>query len=452
MKVRIGKCSQSQCEYDLFSLRLFFKFIHGKYPDWQDIKSLSRKDMEDYLSWYRSYIAERPGSHLSYLISLRSFLAYIQKAEYPEAPEKPFFMLIFDEDMPPTSQITENDIKYIPEGVLQQLEHNLERLSPSEHIPVAILLRASGWRISDILNLRYDKCLKRTVQGWWLCGDIPKTNTSNHQIPITEEIAAAVQAVIDEVKEKSTPDNNPRRLLFVRLDGKRKGRPPKGGKISDALNRLARDYNIVDDQGQVFHFKNHAFRHTKGVELINNGMDILHVQKWLAHVSPEMTLRYAKILDATMREAWEKVMRSGLFQVNAKDGAKRIGLSDAENKDAIEWEYIRYHLDAVRTPLGYCMKPHKIECRHQLGPCLTCRNLCTTPDFISQYELEIEGLKAIIKEGSAQGRTTWVDKNQALLERYEAILTVLKEGTTHHQAGKKGREYVGEERAHAGNS
>jgi hypothetical protein len=36
--------------------------------------------------------------------------------------------------------------------------------------------------------------------------------------------------------------------------------------------------------------------------------------------------------------------------------------------------------------------------------------------------------------------------------RYEAILTVLKEGHTHHLAGKKGREYVGEERAHARNA
>ena len=172
-------------------------------------------------------------------------------------------------------------------------------------------MRASGWRISDILNLRYDKCLKRTEQGWWLCGDIPKTNTSNHQIPITDEIAAVVQAVIEEVKEKSALDNNPQKASVCPSRRKTQRSPSHRMHISDALNRLAREYNIVDDQGQVFHFKNHAFRHTKGVELINNGMDILHVQKWLAHVSPEMTIRYAKILDTTMREAWEKVTRSG---------------------------------------------------------------------------------------------------------------------------------------------
>ncbi|EGD50615.1 hypothetical protein TheetDRAFT_2569 [Thermoanaerobacter ethanolicus JW 200] len=97
-------------------------------------------------------------------------------------------------------------------------------------------------------------------------------------------------------------------------------------------------------------------------------------------------------------------------------------------------------------PLGYCMKPKKQECHTQLNPCLTCRNLCTTPDFIPQYELEIQETKALIERGKAQGRTVWVEKNMSLLKRYEEILKVLKEGKIHHKAGKKGREYIGEER------
>lgn len=68
------------------------------------------------------------------------------------------------------------------------------------------------------------------------------------------------------------------------------------------------------------------------------------------------------------------------------------------------------------------------------------------PDFIPQFEAEIREVKAVIERGKAQGRTIWVEKNEALLERYEAILAVLKDGHTRHLAGKKGREYVGEER------
>lgn len=447
LKVRVTIRSHSQCASDLLALRLFLCFIHRQYPHWNDIKDLSRKDIEDYLTWCRSYTEGRQDIYYyRCLVNLRSFFNYIQQAGYLEAPEKPHFSLLLKEDFPKLAKRTEENIKFIPEGVLRQLEENLDQLAPSEYIPIVVLLRATGWRISDILNLRYDSCLDRTAQGWWLCGDIPKTQVLNHRVPITEDVAAMVQAVVDEVKEKSTSENNPKKLLFVRLDGKRKGRPPLGGSIRETLNRLAKKCNIVDDQGWVFHFGNHAFRHTKGVELINNGMNILHVQKWMAHASPEMTLRYAKVLDSTMRKSWEEATKNGLFRIDPMGKPVKINPSDIENEDLIEWEYIRHNLDAVRTPLGYCLKPQKVECKHQLNPCLTCRNLCTTPDFIPQYEAEIREVKAVIERGKAQGRTIWVEKNEALLERYEAILTVLKEGHTHHLAGKKGREYVGEER------
>jgi hypothetical protein len=105
----------------------------------------------------------------------------------------------------------------------------------------------------------------------------------------------------------------------------------------------------------------------------------------MAHASPEMTLMYAKILDTTMRKSWEEATKQGLFRIDDVGQLKKIDISSIENEDIIEWEYIRHNLDAVRMPLGYCMKPKKQECHSQLNPCLTCRNLCTTPDFIPQF-------------------------------------------------------------------
>jgi integrase len=451
LKAQIGIRSYDQCVVDLRALSLFLDFIHQQYPCWEDLRGLSRLDMENYLAWYRSRTAELKKRHYDYLVYLRSFLDYIQRAEYPDAPEKPHILLLFKEDFPQVPPKHQGELKHIPEGVLRQLEDNLEHLVPAGHIPIVILLRATGWRISDILNLRYDRCLDHTTQGWWLCGDIPKTRTLNHRVPITDEVARVIQTVVDEVRAKSTPENNPDKFLFVRFDGRRRGRPVQGKLIQEALNNLAGRCNIVDDQGRIFHFGNHAFRHTKGVELINNGMSLVHVQKWMAHASPEMTLRYARVLDTTMRKSWEEAMKNDLFRIDHVGKPAHIDLSDTENEDLIEWEYIRSNLDAVRMPLGYCFKPHKVECKHQIGPCLTCRNLCATPDFIPQYEQEIRQVKAVIERGRLQGRTVWMENNEALLERYETILAVLQAGHTYHLAGKRGREYVGEERSHAGN-
>lgn len=450
VKARLGRVGYGQCRNDLQALRLFLGYAHKNHPGWTDLRALTRAGMEDYLVWSRGHIERWGKSRCPYLGSLRTFLEYVQRAEWPEAPETPHVALLFQEDFPRQPQRSDEAIRYIPAGVLDQLEEHLAHLRPPEYIPIVVLLRASGWRISDVVNLRYDTCLERTAQGWWLCGDIVKTQVLNHRVPITDEVAALVQAAAKQVASESTPDNNPDKLLFVRLEGRRKGRPPSAMVIRNALNRLAKQCAITDDQGGLFHFRNHAFRHTKGVELINNGMNLLHVQKWMAHASPEMTLRYAKILDDTLRKSWEEATRNGLFRVDPSGGkVTPIVGSQIENEDRIEWEYIRHHLDAVRMPLGYCLKPRRIACKHQLNPCLVCRNLCTTPDFIPQYELEIQQTKLLIERGMAQGRSVWVEKNEALLARLEAILTTLKQHKAHHLAGKKTREYVGEEREHA---
>ena len=445
IKFRIVKNSVSQCKTDLMAIRLFTNNIREQEPTWSNFNYLTRKHMENFFSWFSVYTKEMKYEHVAYLIALRKFIEYIVRAEYPEAPQVSPTHLFFNEDIPKIKKY-QDAIKYIPEDVLQQFDQNIQYIKPTEYIPVAIILRASGWRIADVLNLKYDTCLEQTSSGWYLKGDIEKTQVYGHRIPITEDIAASIKAIADEMKEQSNEENNPEHFLFARLKGKRKGKPYMASNIAEAFNRLAKERKIIDLNGELFRIRNHAFRHTKAVELINNGMNILHVQKWMAHSSPEMTLRYAKILDDTLRKSWEETIKGGMFRIDETGTPVPFDPEKAVDEDLIEWEYIKRNLDAVRMPLGYCMKPKKQECHTQLNPCLTCRNLCTTVEFIPQYETEIRETKAIIETGKKLGRTTWVEKNETLLKKYEDVLTVLKTGKTHHLAGKEGREYVGEQR------
>ena len=52
---------------------------------------------------------------------------------------------------------------------------------------------------------------------------------------------------------------------------------------------------IKDDDGTIFHFKNHAL-------------------KWLAHLTPEMTLAYAKLLGSTIRKEWQQAFAKGALE------------------------------------------------------------------------------------------------------------------------------------------
>ena len=64
----------------------------------------------------------------SYLIVLNVFLETIEKLQFDEAPALPVNLLLFKEDFPRPIETSENDIKYIPEGVLQQIEEKLDHL------------------------------------------------------------------------------------------------------------------------------------------------------------------------------------------------------------------------------------------------------------------------------------------------------------------------------------
>ena len=55
--------------------------------------------------------------------------------------------------------------------------------------------------------------------------NIEKTFVKGHRIPIDDELANMVAALIKKSIENSNEDNNPERYIFIRFRGSRKGRP-----------------------------------------------------------------------------------------------------------------------------------------------------------------------------------------------------------------------------------
>ncbi|MEI4605934.1 tyrosine-type recombinase/integrase [Bacillus cereus] len=389
------------------------------------------------------YLSE--GTKADYLYGVKVFIDYLQRTEHPKAPTTPVFTLFFKEDFPKQRRWNENEIKYIPDSVMSQLEllliHNPDELNPpmkdndKKYIPVIILLMATGWRISDILNIRYYNCLiTDTNRNYYLQGDIPKTDVKQHRIPIDTDVALVAQAVIEQTKDMSTIENNPDRYLFVHIKGKRKGNPFCSGNISRALNRLAKRYNIVDQGGSIYHFRNHAFRHTKGVELINLGMNLSHIMKWFAHSTPEMTLVYAKIADDTLRREWEKAQKKKgpLLRVNLDNGQVN---EMAVDEDLIHWEYIRSNIEAIRVPLGFCLASKKEGCPYVVTPCLTCPNFCTTPDNLCEFEREIQRVEEHIQ--MTQNYPIYNEKTKEQLDNLIKIRDQLVEGKSHRGESAK---------------
>src|SRR5262249_53059748 len=143
------------------------------------------------------------------------------------------------------------NIKYIPQAVLKQLDQHLDQLTAT-YIPVMIVLRASGWRISDVLALKWENCLEQQNEKYCLVGDIQKTRILGHRIPISQEAAAVIQAEIGWVKQHSACGETPHGWFFPASKTYHQGRghrflrgdPLAAGLIRASLNGLASKYQI----------------------------------------------------------------------------------------------------------------------------------------------------------------------------------------------------------------
>lgn len=407
----------------LKGVTIFLNYINSIYPSWKDLKKLSRKDMDKFFIHFNDNYGHLKNKNISYLRCIKKFIEYIQVSEYEEAPVISSYILISKYDIPKEYKSNMGS-KYIPEEVIKQLDENIEFLSPTKYIPVVTILLASGWRISDVLNLRYDNCIEKiNDETYFLVGDIVKTDVKSHRVPISANVAKVVKAQIDIASSESFKDINKDKLLFCTEKGKRVGLAYSSSNIRRSLNNLSKNRDIMYE-GKHYHFTNHQFRHTKAVELIDKGMELVHVQKWLAHRTSNATMHYAEVKEDTLRKSWEECMKNGFYKFSEDNKFEIVNVSDGDEN--IDLKYISENRDAINVGLGYCIKPKDSECIYSTAPCLTCKNLCVTNEFVEEYEKEIEKTKQLIIQAEALNRKMWIEKNNIILNKLEFISLKLK--------------------------
>ncbi|ABR35729.1 site-specific recombinase XerD [Clostridium beijerinckii] len=445
-KTIITKKSWNHCHQIISHLNYFFTIFYGqRYKD-GFIENLSRQDIENYLYWLNNDYEDKNATYKSKFISyVRTFLEYIQIAQYDKAPKKEVSFLIFQDDIP-RRELNKDEVKkakFVPEPILKQLDNNIKDLDRPQFIPIYILLRETGWRGTDILNLRYHNCLeqiwnnKEQSYNYYLCGEITKTGIAQLKIPIRNKVAEMVQQSINKAKELSTEENNPEKYLFNIYEGKLKGEPLAKQNLLQTIKRLIKEKDIRDINGELYHFKTHSLRHTRAKEYVEQGMGISIIQQILGHQSLQMTVHYATVSENTLYEKWKDTEDLELFKVDTKTNElEKVDLTSDAGENLIRYEYVKKNLDAVRVPFGVCFKASKLPCKQQMNHCLTCASFCTTTENIPEYEEEIEYVKKQIDISERCGRELWAEKNKTYLKLLEDTLTRVKEQKIIHKNGK----------------
>ncbi|MFB8369607.1 tyrosine-type recombinase/integrase [Pseudarthrobacter sp. NPDC055928] len=194
----------------------------------------------------------------------------------------------------------------LPEFVMAQIEDPkaLERLEQPHRLMMQILIR-TGLRLSDTYRLEID-CLLTDNQ------NAPYLRYFNHKmsreatLPIDDELAAAitqqtltVRAVMPEA-----------RYLAPAPHSRTGDRPWNPGTAAGHIQVWQTTIRLRDEQGHPFRFTAHQLRHTYATRLINADVPQEVVRRLLDHESHEMTARYARLKDETVRRTGSRRGRS----------------------------------------------------------------------------------------------------------------------------------------------
>lgn len=445
----------------LQALSLFFQYLSITHPDWLSLALLSRADIVNYLR----YVNETPirvrvmesnwnkqkslDNRLNRLINhLEVFIDYIQRNEFELAPRIHVKGLIFPSDKPKKQRNTAASTKYISDHIWNQVLNNIQHL-PKDIGSIVLLMEATGFRISDVLTLHLD-CLLQTDDGYWITGNQRKVSEANHKVPITSDIAHVIQVQKKFIQDTLT--ENPNSLLFPVLAGHKRSQPYLSSTIRHHLNKLAKQCDIRNEEGQIYLFKNHAFRHRFGVTLVNHGMSILHVQKLMAHTSPEMTTVYAEIHDRTKKSEWERANQKGAVRLNSTGGIVEANFEEQALEQGIELEWIRHNLDSIRLDHGFCVKSPKVHCsfidQSMEPPCIknNCPSFHVDRSFLSYYEQQVTKMESDISIYQVKERLRSIEILQPKLRKYKEIIQTLQTDIGILGMSKDLREYAVSER------
>lgn len=255
-------------------------------------RNLSLLEHEDLVDWIHHLHGKglKPWSKINYFLPVRKYLAWEvdRKVIRPKTIEHfTRSLLPKPPDLLPKFLSPDNDKMIV--NRLRALSHPCA--------PLFLLLRFTGMRISELINLPKD-CLQITAHNEaYLKVPLGKMNNERF-VPLHDEPLKIIQNLRKSNGVADCMDDDSQRLI-----GMRGAVPRVYAKLRKHLQMMTSD---ISDQGKPVTF--HRFRHTYATSLLSAGVSIVSIMRLLGHRRIEMTLRYASITPTLIRNEYLKAM------------------------------------------------------------------------------------------------------------------------------------------------
>lgn len=155
-----------------------------------------------------------------------------------------------------------------------------------------------GTRISDTLTLRTD-CLYMTGDQYMI--QIHQVKTSTYTKPISYEFAMLLEKSIEYTKNKYG------KTKYIFVDEKDTSRPLRYNTLKSKVLGMIRKEELRDDDGKLFGFGTHMFRHYYGVQLTELHLDDWTIARLLGHKRLKSVQHYRKMSNQLIADESRKI-------------------------------------------------------------------------------------------------------------------------------------------------
>jgi len=384
------------------------------------ITSLVQLDRKRHIETYLTAVARarssRHGEPLSAserrlrVLAVSVLLNDITEWDWPEAPPR---RLVFRSDIP---KLPRPLPRYLPPDADRRLSAALED-SPCRLAADALLLqRACGLRIGELTDLELDAVHEVPGQGAWLKVPLGKLDTER-MVPLDDETVTLIDRIVAH-RSPGKPIPHPRTGKPADFLLTHHGRRLSPEALRAELARAAATAGVG-------HVTPHALRHTYATALVNAGVSLQSLMALLGHVSAEMSLRYGRLFDATVRTEYERALtlakkQIGPLPATAPRGRTALPLINGDWRQA----------PAIKARLagGYCLRAEAQGACQYANICEHCPNFRSDPSHLAVLSAQRIDARALADDAAARGWDSEADRHRRLAERLDTLIAQAQAG------------------------
>jgi integrase len=390
----------------------FARFLAAHDPALTGLAGLDRqRHIEPYLAAVAAARNPRTGTTLSAserrsrVLTVGRLIDDINEWGWAEAPGR---KLVFARDVPRLPRALP---RYLPPDADRRLSAALHASPNRLRADALLLLRATGMRIGELLDLELDCVHEVPAAGAWLKVPLGKLDTER-MVPIDDETLELVDRIVAH-RSPGKPLPHPRSGKPVQFLLTHQGRRISVDTLRAELIRAATEAGLKS-------VTPHQLRHTYATALINSGVSLQALMAMLGHVSAEMSLRYGRLFDETVRADYERALIQAKAQLGpVLPSRTQLPITDISG-GSTDWK----DTPTIKARLagGYCLRtPAQGACAYA-NICEHCPNFRTESTFLPILATQRADAAALAADAEARGWGQEATRHRHLVERLDHLM------------------------------